>query len=742
MQAVEDVLLVGDRAARLVGVLEAQHERAAGVAGVQVVEQRRPGGPDVERTGRARGDPDARDASVIALAIERARDHVEERRIGVAGQDPDERGRPEAERRAAARAVERQRVQRLAAGEDRDVGAGRQGAGLEVRQQAGVLLGLLGDPVDRRVLARLDLAQRDARPVAGGRSRRRSGCRAGRSRGWPSISSSRASTRGEIAPWRRIASSSDSAQPSPMTEVSSHSSSAWRRKIAVGRGPTGAASGARSRPSAWRDEPVGDEPAEHLAGGLGGDAEVAGDLGGGHPPASSEPAITRRASRYSWAAVGQVALVVAAGHDLRIRDASGTGRPDPPRDGDREPDEPGDHEHDAEGRPARIAVGGGAGRRQDERGERRRPTSRVSERDRRRATAEAGTAGAARASAELEREQRSGLGRAVAGGREPAAAGQLADQPAEAERDRQPADDRADDPAAAAAGTGVGEGAADVGHRRRPRSGGGVAAAPVAAAGGRGRALGARQGRRRRRTGSAPRPAGRVPRTSRGVRLGRGRCPAGSAPAHRRRRRGRRVGPRSGVGGSPVRGAAASATAAAARRARAWYSGPCLRGSAYSFGLIVQYVPLVVPYQLAPPQSGSNGLRRRRRTRSSRASPCSAAVGGRDARGRRRRPRSGAAPRRCRPAGSRRSRVAPSGAARRRPRAARRRAPAARRRRSRRGRPSRRRPPYARRAAVGPIGSSRLPYARRVRRRRSASATAGPRGRRPSRRTGSSTSCS
>ena len=47
--------------------------------------------------------------------------------------------------------------------------------------------------------------------------------------------------------------------------------------------------------------------------------------------------------------------------------------------------------------------------------------------------------------------------------------------------------------------------------------------------------------------------------------------------------------------------------ARAARRARAWYSGPCLRGSAYSFGFTVQYVPLVVPYQLAPPQSGSNG---------------------------------------------------------------------------------------------------------------------------------------
>ena len=41
--------------------------------------------------------------------------------------------------------------------------------------------------------------------------------------------------------------------------------------------------------------------------------------------------------------------------------------------------------------------------------------------------------------------------------------------------------------------------------------------------------------------------------------------------------------------------------------ALAWYSGPCLRGSAYSFGLIVQYVPDVVPYHDAPPQSGSNG---------------------------------------------------------------------------------------------------------------------------------------
>src|SRR5262245_57207517 len=45
----------------------------------------------------------------------------------------------------------------------------------------------------------------------------------------------------------------------------------------------------------------------------------------------------------------------------------------------------------------------------------------------------------------------------------------------------------------------------------------------------------------------------------------------------------------------------------AARRARRWYSGPCLRGSAHSLGLIVQYVPLAAPYQPAPLQPGSNG---------------------------------------------------------------------------------------------------------------------------------------
>src|SRR5690349_12105369 len=53
--------------------------------------------------------------------------------------------------------------------------------------------------------------------------------------------------------------------------------------------------------------------------------------------------------------------------------------------------------------------------------------------------------------------------------------------------------------------------------------------------------------------------------------------------------------------------APASPTPRVARRARAWYSGPCFRGSAYSRGLIVQYVPEDGPYHAPPSQSGSSG---------------------------------------------------------------------------------------------------------------------------------------
>ena len=129
------------------------------------------------------------------------------------------------------------------------------------------------------------------------------------------------------------------------------------------------------------------------------------------------------------------------------------------------------------------------------------------------------------------------------------------------------------------------------------------------------------------------------------VQLGRGACPrvappsvdAGAvvapAPSRAAARRGDRSdrlgrpGRSAGRGASPdgpsdgsSSGASAGSSSGASagsssrtqppdaeRRARRWYSGPCLRGSAYSFGLIVQYVPLEAPYHVAPVQPGSKG---------------------------------------------------------------------------------------------------------------------------------------
>ena len=108
MQAVEDVLLVLDGAAGDVGVLEAEDERPADVSGVQVVEERGPRRPDVERPGRARGDPDpvgAHVEPVVSAAAGMAEAGTRWKSAGSAspGQDPDERGRSQAERRASER---------------------------------------------------------------------------------------------------------------------------------------------------------------------------------------------------------------------------------------------------------------------------------------------------------------------------------------------------------------------------------------------------------------------------------------------------------------------------------------------------------------------------------------------------------------------------------------------------------------------------------------------------------------
>ena len=135
----------------MVRVLEAQDERAAGVPGVQVVEQRRPGGPDVERAGGARGDPDARDGSTAVSAPGRRGTAPDRRRRAGRGRAPPGRRPRVARPRGPSRVSESSEPE---LDEDRDVGAGRQRPRLEVRQQARVLLGLLRDPVDGGVASR------------------------------------------------------------------------------------------------------------------------------------------------------------------------------------------------------------------------------------------------------------------------------------------------------------------------------------------------------------------------------------------------------------------------------------------------------------------------------------------------------------------------------------------------------------------------------------------------------------
>ena len=260
---------------------------------------------------------------------------------------------------------------------------------------------------------------------------------------------------------------------------------------------------------------------------------------------------------------------------------------------------------------------------------RRRPRSPVADRTSDATTAAASSVraaivaiDAASRDGEEERRRRGSGGRraavrpsaVVAGRGEPAAAGHLADQPAEPEGDREPADERPREAAARATEALVGQGTRDVGRgatevgRRRSSVRGARSAARLRPgvcvarrrAGERGRSRAAVLGRIRlagRARRRVPPGRGRVGRVGRAAAVAAGRLagsPSAVAAAPRR------PAPSVAGAGSPPR-------ARAARRARAWYSGPCLRGSAYSFGLSVQYVPLVVPYQLAPPQSGSNG---------------------------------------------------------------------------------------------------------------------------------------
>ena len=192
---------------------------------------------------------------------------------------------------------------------------GVSAAGLEVGQQPGVLLGLLGDPVDRRPLAALDLAERRAlRPLAGGLGVDRVAVRARRRVAEHLVEPGLDARReGALEPGRLLVglrpAEPDDGRQQPLEQ-------GVAAEDRVGRGPAGEVS-TRSRPSVWLDEPVGDEPAEHLARGLGRDAEMAADLGGpdmgavaGHHP-QGEQVLLRGA--------GEVVRMAAAhrGHGTR-----------------------------------------------------------------------------------------------------------------------------------------------------------------------------------------------------------------------------------------------------------------------------------------------------------------------------------------------------------------------------------------------------------------------------------------
>ena len=332
-------------------------------------------------------------------------------------------------------------------------------------------------------------------------------------------------------------------------------------------------------------------------------------------PASSAPAITRSASRYSWAAAdrsrGSWRRGMASGY------GTAPGRRAAPRPARRraiaEPDQPGDDEQDApradagagrRRRPRRVAdrISAAGDRRDEQRDERG---------DRGRATASRGTSSRTRpGAATCERPDRAGRPtRSQVAANRPQPVISPTSQPRPRAIGSQPMTARATRPRSAA-GPRVGQRSAEVGRgARRGRAAAVGRRMRRAAVGGRGASraprraarLGARRrpASRRRRCGV---PSGAVASASAPVRPSRCRARLGGR-AERPRRRPASAGRRS----SAATRRPAVRARAAARRARAWYSGPCLRGSAYSFGLIVQYVPLVVPYQLAPPQSGSNG---------------------------------------------------------------------------------------------------------------------------------------
>ena len=305
--------------------------------------------------------------------------------------------------------------------------------------------------------------------------------------------------------------------------------------------------------------------------------------------------MTRSASRYSWAARGEIAGFVPASHRRHgsragpSRCAATTANATPASQASREHDP---EDRGARPRLTRPAAGAEDDRRRD-RGRERRPAYR---RPRRRRAA--GTSEQDRDDGELGDPRPHGE-QLDAAGREAPAAGHLARERRDGNADRGPAEEGEARPGRdSSAKPDRGRGGRPWPRAPIPPSGpeAGAVATPGSSSDQRSPRVG-RRPRRCRRPGCA--------------------CV---------RSIGRLVEPL----GAAFRQAAAQLRRPIRRRARRWYSGPCLRGSAYSFGLSVQYVPLDVPYQVPPRPLRLERLVLGRRRRSwSRGSPCSMTASGR-----------------------------------------------------------------------------------------------------------------
>ncbi len=321
------------------------------------------------------------------------------------------------------------------------MGSGRQRPGLEVRQQTGVLLGLLGDPVDRGVGAGLDLAQPDpGRALARGLGIDRVAVgardRVAEHLVQPGLDPRRD---GALEAHRLVVGFGPAEARS--TVVSSHSSRAWRRKM-----PSAAArpAGVRcsSRPSEMDTRPSATSRRNISLAACVDTPTCRATWAAVTLCGSVPPVITRNVSRYCCAALersrGSWCFGMRSGYGT-----GSTGGRSPQEDGggDRAA-KPGEPEDDAQERRSRLGRGA-TGRCGHEQGGRDRDDQGDDGGDH-------GPAGDGRQGQQQEEDgDLGGPGdrrRArIAGRGEPAAAGELAGRPADGQADRQPADDRACD---------------------------------------------------------------------------------------------------------------------------------------------------------------------------------------------------------------------------------------------------------------------------------------------------------